>query len=176
MRSRGAWAALAGAAAVVAVVVILVVALRPSHKIAASTTTVKLPAQPATTSATAQTTAAATAGSGSTATQSTTSSAAAAARNGVFAGPTETMQYGPVQVEVSVSNGRITGVHVLQTPEDRPRSQFISAQAVPLLDREALAAQSAHIDLITGATFTSDAYAASLQGAIDAAHAGRSSG
>jgi uncharacterized protein with FMN-binding domain len=80
-------------------------------------------------------------------------------------------RYGDVQVAVVVQGTRILDVKPLQLPFDRPRSQSISNQAAPLLLREVLDAQSAQIDTIGGATYTSDAYAQSLQSALDKARA-----
>ncbi|MFI0774009.1 FMN-binding protein [Streptomyces sp. NPDC021212] len=60
-------------------------------------------------------------------------------------------------------------VTALRTPSDRPRSQQIAASAVPQLTREALSAQSAHIDAVSGATYTSEGYTRSLQSALDEA-------
>ena len=80
-------------------------------------------------------------------------------------------RYGDVQVEVVLSGSRITDVKPLQLPYDRARSQFISDQAAPLLRQEALDAQSAQIDTLSGATYTSEGYAQSLQAALDQAHA-----
>jgi uncharacterized protein with FMN-binding domain len=80
-------------------------------------------------------------------------------------------QFGPVQVQVTIANGKITNVTALQLPSDRQRSAYISGIVGPMLQSEALTAQSAQIDLISGATYTSDAYAQSLQAALDqAAH------
>jgi len=79
-------------------------------------------------------------------------------------------QFGDVQVQVTVSNGTITDVKALQLPFDRRRSAEISQYVEPYLRSEALQAQSAQIDLISGATYTSDSYAHSLQSAIDKAH------
>jgi uncharacterized protein with FMN-binding domain len=78
-------------------------------------------------------------------------------------------QFGNVQVAVRVRGGRLLGVQALQLPFDHPRSQFISEQADPILRQEALQAQSARIDILSGATYTSDAYAQSLQSALDRA-------
>lgn len=75
-------------------------------------------------------------------------------------------QYGTVQVRVTVRGSRITDVQALQMPFDHPRSQFISQQVAPMLRQEVLQAQSAQIDLVSGATFTSDSYAQSLQSAL----------
>ena len=85
----------------------------------------------------------------------------------MFTGPAVEMQYGPVQIAISVQGGKITDVKALQYPIDRPRSQFINSQAVPLLRSEVLQAQSANINVISGATFTSEAFASSLQAAVE---------
>jgi uncharacterized protein with FMN-binding domain len=80
-------------------------------------------------------------------------------------------QYGTVQVRVTLQGRAIVDVTALQMPFDRDRSAYISQQAGPYLRREALQAQSAQIDLVSGATYTSDSYAQSLQSALDKAHA-----
>jgi uncharacterized protein with FMN-binding domain len=91
--------------------------------------------------------------------------------NGTVTGPVVQTQFGPVQVQVTIANGKITDVTALQLPSDRQRSAYISGIVGPMLQGEALTAQSAQIDLISGATYTSDAYAQSLQAALDqAAH------
>jgi uncharacterized protein with FMN-binding domain len=83
-------------------------------------------------------------------------------------GPVESTPYGDVQVEVKESAGRITDVVALQLPYDRQHSAEISQYVEPILHDEALQAQSAQIDLISGATWTSGGYQASLQGALAA--------
>jgi uncharacterized protein with FMN-binding domain len=80
------------------------------------------------------------------------------------------MRFGDVQVRISVKGGRITDIQTPHMPFDRPRSQEISQEAAPLLYHEVLQAQSAQIDSLSGATYTSDAYAQSLQSALDQAH------
>ncbi len=80
-------------------------------------------------------------------------------------------QFGDVQVEVTLSGKKITDVKALQLPFDRARSAAISNFVEPYLRSEALQAQSAQIDLISGATFTSESYAESLQSALDKAGA-----
>ncbi|HVC41213.1 MAG TPA: FMN-binding protein [Candidatus Saccharimonadales bacterium] len=92
-------------------------------------------------------------------------------RNGSFTGTDFPNFYGDVQVKVVVSGGRITDIVPLQYPTDRPQSAYISSVAVPLLHDEVLKAQSAQIDIISGATFTSDSYAQSVQSALDRARA-----
>jgi uncharacterized protein with FMN-binding domain len=81
-------------------------------------------------------------------------------------GSIEQTPFGNVQVEVKVAGGQIVDVIALQLPYDRRRSAQISAYVQPILHEEALQAQSAQIDLISGATWTSGAYQASLQSAL----------
>lgn len=78
-------------------------------------------------------------------------------------------RYGPVQVQVSVSGGRITAVDVLQYPDSSGRDQRINSQAIPQLVDETLSAQSSRIDMVSGATYTSEGYVTSLQSALDRA-------
>lgn len=78
-------------------------------------------------------------------------------------------RYGPVQVRVTVAGHRITDITPLQLPQGSGHDQQIDQDAVPQLRSEALSAQSAHIDIISGATYTSDGYAQSLQSALDQA-------
>lgn len=78
-------------------------------------------------------------------------------------------QFGDVQVRLVESGGTITDVQALQLPFDRRRSAEISQYAEPILRSEVLQAQSAQIDTVSGATYTSDAYDRSLQSAIDRA-------
>ena len=83
-------------------------------------------------------------------------------------GPSVDMRWGPVQVTVKVKGTKILDVSATY-PTERPKSQFINEQAIPMLRSEVLTAQSAQIDLIGGATMTSQAYAMSLQSALDKA-------
>jgi uncharacterized protein with FMN-binding domain len=101
-----------------------------------------------------------------------TSTAAPAPRkaSGTFTGQDVSTQFGDVQVQIIMRGGRIVDVGAVRLPNDRPRSQFISQQAAPILRSEVLAAQSARIDLLSGATFTSDAWATSVQSALNQAH------
>ncbi len=86
-------------------------------------------------------------------------------------GPVVSTQFGDVQVEVVVAGGKLTDVVALELPTGR-RSGQISNYAAPQLRQEALQAQSAKIDLVSGATYTSDAYTQSLQAALDQAGVG----
>jgi hypothetical protein len=90
----------------------------------------------------------------------------------VVNGTVEQTRWGPVQVRVTISGGKITDVVTLQQPSGNFRDREINSYAVPQLREEVLAAQSAHIDTISGATVTSDGYIGSLQAALDAAHFG----
>ena len=92
-------------------------------------------------------------------------------RDGSYTGDDMQNPYGDVQVKAVISGGRITDVVAVQLPSDRARSAEISQAAGPMLHDEALQAQSAQIDLLSGATFTSDGYQRSLQSALDQAHA-----
>ena len=94
------------------------------------------------------------------------------ALNGTFTGSDFPNRYGDVQVRVVISNGRITDVQAVQLPTDRAESAYISQQAGPWLRSEALQAQSANIDIISGATYTSQSYAQSLESALQQAHLG----
>ena len=95
----------------------------------------------------------------------------AAYRDGTVQGPVISTRYGDVQVQVTISGGAITDVTALQLPSRDGRSQRIASIAEPILRQEALTAQSARIDLLSGATYTSDGYARSLQSALDSARA-----
>ncbi|WP_367324426.1 FMN-binding protein [Streptomyces sp. HUAS ZL42] len=78
-------------------------------------------------------------------------------------------RWGPVQVKITVQDGRLTEVTAVTYPQENPRDQQINAYAIPELRREALDAQSADIDTVSGATYTSDGYRQSLQSALDSA-------
>jgi uncharacterized protein with FMN-binding domain len=78
--------------------------------------------------------------------------------------------YGTVQVQVTLRGNQITDIVAVQLPDSHRRSVEISQGAEPILRQEALQAQSAQIDIVSGATFTSDSYAQSLQSALDRAH------
>ncbi|WP_033282202.1 FMN-binding protein [Streptomyces sp. NRRL F-525] len=84
-------------------------------------------------------------------------------------GETAQTRWGPVQVKITVKNGRITDATAVQSPSDNPRDQEINSYALPELRREVLSAQSASIDTVSGATYTSDGYRQSLQSALDSA-------
>jgi uncharacterized protein with FMN-binding domain len=89
---------------------------------------------------------------------------------GTYTGTIAQTPYGPVQVAVAEEGGRIVDVKALQLPTDHPQSLFISERVAPLLREEALQAQSAQINIVSGATFTSESYAESLQQALSHIH------
>jgi uncharacterized protein with FMN-binding domain len=89
---------------------------------------------------------------------------------GTFTGPSVQTPYGPVQVAVAEQGGRITDVKAMQLPTEHAQSLFISERASPLLREEVLQAQSAQISIVSGATYTSEGYAESLQQALSHAH------
>jgi len=78
-------------------------------------------------------------------------------------------RWGPVQVSITVSGKKITEITVLASPDGNHRDVEINAYALPILRQEALRAQSADIQSVSGATVTSDGYKESLQAAIDRA-------
>ncbi len=79
-------------------------------------------------------------------------------------------QWGPVQVQLSVSNGSITKVTVLQYPDGNSRDVELANYSLPTLIKETIQSQSAQIDMVSGATYTSTGYIQSLQSALDQAH------
>jgi uncharacterized protein with FMN-binding domain len=92
-------------------------------------------------------------------------------RSGSFTGQNTPNFYGPLQVQLVISGGKITDVKTLQYPSDNPQSAYIASVALPYLRQEVLQAQSAQINIISGATFDSESYAQSVQSALDQAHA-----
>ncbi|HXZ99953.1 MAG TPA: FMN-binding protein [Candidatus Binatia bacterium] len=92
-------------------------------------------------------------------------------KNGTYTGQNAANFYGPVQVQVVISGGRITDVKIVQQPSDNPQSAYIASVAIPYLRQEVLQAQSAQVQIISGATFDSQSYMQSVQSALDQAHA-----
>jgi uncharacterized protein with FMN-binding domain len=84
-------------------------------------------------------------------------------------GPSVSTRWGPVRVQLTVANGTITGVTVVDYPTENGKDRAINARAVPILVQETLDAQSADIDMVSGATVTSEGYLESLQAALDQA-------
>lgn len=92
--------------------------------------------------------------------------------NGTFTGADVPNRFGDVQVRIVVSGGHITEVQALQLPSDRARSAYISQVSGPILRSEVIQAQSARINIVSGATYTSESYAQSVQSALQQAHLG----
>src|SRR3954469_5837005 len=97
-------------------------------------------------------------GSGSTSSSSTT-----------VTGDAADTRYGPVQVRITMSNGAVTAVEATEYPTHDRRDQEINSYAIPQLNEEATSARSADIDMVSGATYTSEGYISSLQSALDKA-------
>jgi uncharacterized protein with FMN-binding domain len=77
-------------------------------------------------------------------------------------------QWGPVQVSATVAGGRVCEVHAIDWPANDRKSQMINSYAIPELDQMATASGGTQLDYVSGATYTSDAYAQSLQSILDA--------
>jgi uncharacterized protein with FMN-binding domain len=139
-------------------------------KSATSPTTGAPPPSSRSTTTTSPTTSTSSAGHGTTVTAPPTTPTTRATAQRVDGQVVDT-QFGAVEVAVTLQSGRLTDVRALELPFEHQRSQEISQQVAPLLHDEALQAQSAQIDLVSGATYTSSAYAQSLQSALDQARA-----
>lgn len=116
----------------------------------------------------------ASASSGSSSTSSGSSSAQTSSSgltDGTFTGQVANTRFGPVQVQITVSGGAITDVQVPQYPSESGRDQQINSRALPVLVKETVQAQSAEVDMVSGATYTSTGYRTSLQSALDQARA-----
>lgn len=119
----------------------------------------------------ARSTSSGTSGGSSSSGSTTSTTTSTGLKDGSFTGQAVDTRYGAVQVAITVSGGQITDVSVPQFPNTERRDEQINAQAIPILVSETKSAQSAQIDMVSGATFTSDGYTQSLQSAIDQAKA-----
>ncbi len=90
-------------------------------------------------------------------------------KDGTYTGSVADAFYGNIQVRVTVLGGKITNVQFLQSPNDRSTSVEINQQADPLLAQEAIKTQSSTVDIISGATQTSQAFIQSMQSALSQA-------
>jgi uncharacterized protein with FMN-binding domain len=97
---------------------------------------------------------------------STSPSTAATTGTKTVTGAASQTRYGPVQVQVTVTSGQVTAVNAVNYPTQSGRDAQINAYAIPQLNQEAVAAKSAKIDMISGATYTSTGYINSLQNAL----------
>jgi len=110
-----------------------------------------------------------TSGSSSTSSGSGTSSGSSTSTSKTVTGTAADTRYGPVQVKITVTNGQLTAVTAVEYPTSNPRDEEINSVAIPQLTSEALTAKSAQIDMVSGATYTSEGYISSLQSALDQA-------
>ena len=141
-----------------------------SHSLAASDPPASTPppstgSPQATASGTGPSSTGSTAGKAASATPKASAATLAATRT--VTGSVANTQYGPMQVRVTLAGTKITEVTVLQRTDDGSESDQIDANAIPKLTSETLAAQSAHIDAVSGASYTSSGYIQSLQSALD---------
>ncbi len=109
------------------------------------------------------------AAAGQAASATPTSGATTPAATRTVTGTVASTQHGPMQVQVTLAGTKITKVTVLQRTDDGSESDQIDSTAIPMLTSETLAAQSAHIDTVSGASYTSSGYIQSLQSALDKA-------
>jgi uncharacterized protein with FMN-binding domain len=108
----------------------------------------------------------ATGGAGS---ATTTPSSGSGSGTKTITGSAAQTRYGPVQVRITVANGQITSAQAVEYPRESPRDSQINSYAIPRLNQEAAATKSANIDMVSGATYTSDGYISSLQSAMNQA-------
>jgi uncharacterized protein with FMN-binding domain len=106
---------------------------------------------------------------GSTGTGTTVPTAASSSSDHSYTGQDVFYRYGDIEVAVTLSGSRIVTVTVPQDDASSPYSQTVNSAAVPVLVKEAVDAQGVNFDVVSGATFTSDAFAQSLQSALDKA-------
>lgn len=121
------------------------------------------------TAATAGSSAADDAQTGSSSADAAATASDGAYKDGTYTGEVVTTGKGDVQVSVTVEGGRVTSVAAVKYPNDNPRSQSLSKTAIPQLSSEAVEAQSADIQMVSGATETSTGFIGSLQDALNQA-------
>jgi uncharacterized protein with FMN-binding domain len=109
----------------------------------------------------------ATASTRATATATAAATKSAGTGSGTATGDAVDTQYGPAQVRVTVKDGKITAVQAVELQQGDPRSQAISAYAEPILRQEVLSSQTAAVDAVSGASYTSESYLQSVQSALD---------
>jgi uncharacterized protein with FMN-binding domain len=114
------------------------------------------------------------AGSGSAGSGNSRSGATGSGSSGsaakTYDGGTAQTRWGPVQVRITVQGGKITASEAVVYPTGNGRDYEINSYALPVLNQEVVQAQGVNIDMVSGATVTSDGYVRSLQSAIDEAH------
>jgi len=93
-------------------------------------------------------------------------------KDGTYTGSVDNAFYGNVQVSATIQNGKITAVNFLQYPDENPNSIYVNTSAIPYLKQEAIKAQGSSVSIVTGATFTSQAFMQSLSSALSQAMQG----
>lgn len=89
--------------------------------------------------------------------------------DGTYPGRAYDAYYGLVQVQANISGGQLVSIDVLQWPKSRNTSRYINGSAIPVLEREVISAQNTRVDLVSGATLTSEAFLRSLNSALQQA-------
>src|SRR3954462_11661932 len=107
--------------------------------------------------------------SGGSTSSNSTSGGATSSSSKTYSGDAAMTRYGPVQVQITVKNGAVTSVAATDYPMNDPRDAQINSYAIPQLNAEAASAGDANIDMVSGATYTSEGYLSSLQSALDKA-------
>jgi len=151
---------------VVALLGILAATLKPSPQSTTATTTSTV--SPATTATTASPTTTTATPAATTATSTSTTSQY---KDGSYTGTTSSNRYDDIQVAIVISGGKITAITTPTLRGESGHSTQINSYAVPQLKTQAIAAQSASIDGVSGASYTTEAYVSSLQSALDQAKA-----
>jgi uncharacterized protein with FMN-binding domain len=108
-------------------------------------------------------------GASSSSKSKTKSTASSSSATKTVTGDAVDTQYGPVQVRITVSNGKLTSATAIVYPTQDPRDAQINAYAIPVLEKESVGATSANLDMVSGATYTSEGYLQSLQSALNRA-------
>ena len=122
-----------------------------------------------TTSGAATPAAAAPPAAGTSGTTATTTTTTKKGKDGTFTGQSADTPYGPVQVKITVTGGKFSDVSATRLPHGNSYDEQVDQYAVPMLAKEAVSAQSAKIQMVSGATYTSTGYLQSLQSALDQA-------
>lgn len=104
--------------------------------------------------------------SGTTSSSSSSSSSSGKYKDGTYTGKATATQWGDVQVQAVIKNGKLTTVNVLEYPNDNGHDKQINAQALPVYKSEAVKAQSSKISLVSGASETYKGFTGSLQNAL----------
>jgi uncharacterized protein with FMN-binding domain len=134
-----------------------------------SQTTTTIPAAVSTGDAGGNGTTTSSGGTSATTSSGSSSPSTGSVKSGTYTGDSVDTQWGPVQVRITVTSGKVTSAAAVVYPNGNGRDQEINSYAVPTLNQEAVNAGSAQIDTVSGATVTSDGYIGSLQSALDKA-------